>query len=118
MPWLIKRHAVTVLPSVASLKALRVFARKHQAHKPIIGFGDPVFGPDAALPRPGSAATAAAKTRSYTEFWHGAGIDRGKLAQALLRLEDTADELKAVARQARRGRRATSSCARRRARRR
>ena len=26
--WLLKRHAVTVLPSVASLKALRVFARK------------------------------------------------------------------------------------------
>src|SRR4029079_16179967 len=41
--WLIKRHAVTVLPSVPSLKALRVFARADQADKPMIGFGDPVF---------------------------------------------------------------------------
>ena len=30
-PWLLKRHAVSVLPSVASLKALRVFARKGEA---------------------------------------------------------------------------------------
>ena len=43
--WLVKRHAVTVLPSVASLKALRVFARKGQGTKPMIGFGDPVFAP-------------------------------------------------------------------------
>jgi hypothetical protein len=42
--WLLKRHAVSVLPSVASLKALRVFARKEQSAKPLIGFGDPVFG--------------------------------------------------------------------------
>src|SRR5262249_48220046 len=34
---------------------------------------------------------------AYTEFWQGAGIDRAKLAQALPRLADTADELKAVA---------------------
>ena len=46
--WLVKRHAVTVLPSVASLKALRVFARKGQGTKPMIGFGDPVFAPDQA----------------------------------------------------------------------
>jgi len=44
--WLVKRHAVTVLPSVASLKALRVFARKGQGTKPMIGFGDPVFARD------------------------------------------------------------------------
>ena len=41
--WVVKRHAVTVLPSVASLKALRVSARKGQGTKPMIGFGDPVF---------------------------------------------------------------------------
>ena len=32
---------MSVLPSVASLKALRVFARKEQAAKPLVGFGDP-----------------------------------------------------------------------------
>ena len=43
--WLLKRQAVSVLPSVASLKALRVFARKDQSTKPMIGFGDPLFNP-------------------------------------------------------------------------
>ena len=41
--WLLRRHAVSVLPSVASLKALRTFARKDEAKQALIGFGDPVF---------------------------------------------------------------------------
>ena len=45
--WLLKRHAVSVLPSVASLQALRVLAGKVEATKPLIGFGDPMFRPDA-----------------------------------------------------------------------
>jgi CHAT domain-containing protein len=36
-------------------------------------------------------------TRSYTEFFTGVSVDRTKLAQALPPLPDTADELKAVA---------------------
>ena len=43
--WLLKRQAVSVLPSVASLKTLRVFARKEQGTKPMTGFGDPLFNP-------------------------------------------------------------------------
>jgi CHAT domain-containing protein len=35
--WLLKRQAITVLPSVASLRALRVFARKDRAAKPMVG---------------------------------------------------------------------------------
>jgi CHAT domain-containing protein len=97
--WLIKRQAVTVLPSVASLRALRVFARKDQAMKPMVGFGDPVFNLEAER---GSAGTQTAQargvtTRSYTAFWKGVSIDRGELANALPRLADTADELKKVA---------------------
>src|SRR6516165_6325672 len=57
--WLVKRHAVTVLPSVANLKALRVLARKGQATKPMIGFGDPVFARD-QTPRRAIASAAAA----------------------------------------------------------
>jgi len=49
--WLVRRHAVTVLPSVANLKALRVLARKGQATKPMIGFGDPVFARDQTAAR-------------------------------------------------------------------
>ena len=97
--WLLKRHAVTVLPSVASLKALRVFARKEQGIKPLIGFGDPVFRDESAPSGTQRFAVkrTAAKTRAYTDYWRGAGVDRDKLADALPRLEDTADELKAVA---------------------
>jgi len=112
--WLIKRQAVTVLPSVASLKALRVFARKDEGKKPLVGFGDPVFKPDAgsspamSRERRGKAASAAtqskqirlaANTRAYTEFWKGQEVDREKLAQGLPPLSETADELMTVARE-------------------
>ena len=95
--WLLKRHAVTVLPSVASLKALRVFASKEQGAKPLIGFGDPVFKDEPAPSDTQRVAKTAAKTRAYSDYWRGAGVDRDRLAEALPRLEDTADELKAVA---------------------
>ena len=98
--WLVKRHAVTVLPSVASLKALRVFARKGQGTKAMIGFGDPVFAPaQAAAPAGQQIATVkiAARTRAYSDYWRGASIDRARLADALSPLPDSADELKAVA---------------------
>jgi hypothetical protein len=87
--WLVKRHAVTVLPSVANLKALRVLARKGQATKPMIGFGDPVFAPD--------QNKVAARTRSYADYWRGASVDRARLADALPPLPDSAEELNAVA---------------------
>src|SRR5262249_31604346 len=89
------RHATSVLPSVGSLQALRVFARKGQATKPLVGFGDPVFGQDG--PAQG-ARKVAARTRAFADYWKGAGVDRASLAAALPRLADPADELKAVAR--------------------
>jgi CHAT domain-containing protein/tetratricopeptide (TPR) repeat protein len=100
--WLLKRQAVSVLPSVASLKALRSLARKDHGAKPMIGFGDPLFNPmqdSAGDKRAAGTKTAARSVTSaaYTDFWQGAGVDRGKLAQALPQLPDTADELNAVA---------------------
>jgi len=45
--WLTKKHAISVLPSVASLASLRRHARKSKAEKPFIGFGNPLLrGPD------------------------------------------------------------------------
>ena len=118
--WLIKRHAITVLPSVASLKALRVFARKDQAGKPLIGFGDPVFDPaeraQALADQRGKVIRVAAQTRAYSEFWQGAGIDRVNLSKSLPSLLDSATELKAVARSSVR-QQATSFSTRRRPRR-
>ena len=102
--WLIKRQAVSVLPSVASLKALRVFARNDHGAKPLTGFGNPVFDPAqqdgdrrATYPVEALAARSLA-TAAYTDFWQGAGVDRARLAAALPQLPDTADELNAVAR--------------------
>jgi len=96
-----------VLPSAASLKALRRFAREDQGTKPMIGFGDPLFdlmqdgtGDRHAAAGSGTTKSAArgVTTAAYTDFWQGAGVDRARLAQALPRLPDTADELSAVAR--------------------
>ena len=101
--WLLKRQAVSVLPSVTSLKALRSFARRDQGIKPMIGFGDPLFNPmqDTGGDKRAAAATKPAARSvtgaAYTDFWQGAGVDRGKLALALPQLPDTADELNAVA---------------------
>ena len=104
--WLLKRHAVSVLPSVASLKTLRVYARKEQGTKPMTGFGDPLFSPSqegagdkrgAAKPGAVKSAARGVTNAAYTDFWQGAGVDRARLAQALPQLPDTADELNAVA---------------------
>jgi CHAT domain-containing protein/tetratricopeptide (TPR) repeat protein len=41
--WLARAHAVTVVPAVSSLKALRRIARPSRATKPLIGFGNPLL---------------------------------------------------------------------------
>ena len=44
--WLIMRHAITILPSVPSLHALRAYAKASQARKPYVGFGNPLLDGD------------------------------------------------------------------------
>ncbi|NVO13561.1 MAG: CHAT domain-containing protein [Rhodoplanes sp.] len=95
--WLLKRHAVSVLPSVGSLKALRGYAQRDRAPKPMTGFGDPLFDPS-DLGRENRFATRSVPVIAYTDFWKGAGVDRARLAEALPQLPETADELTAVAR--------------------
>jgi CHAT domain-containing protein len=46
-PWLVKRFATTVLPSVSSLKALRQVAQRSKAPKPFLGFGNPLLSGNA-----------------------------------------------------------------------
>jgi CHAT domain-containing protein len=96
--WLIKRQAISVLPSVSNLKTLREFAPPQQERKPMIGFGDPVFDPNdsktAGLQLSAGATDAA--TRGYAAFWQGTEIDRSALSR-LPRLPETADELATVA---------------------
>jgi CHAT domain-containing protein/Tfp pilus assembly protein PilF len=41
--WLGRKHAITVLPSIASLQVLRKFARESKAPEPFLGFGNPLL---------------------------------------------------------------------------
>jgi CHAT domain-containing protein len=92
--WLVRKYAVTVLPSIASLKILRGEKSTVAALKPMIGFGDPVFDRTTrTIGRP----KVAALNRSLTSFYRGVTVDTKALADALPPLPETADELRAVA---------------------
>lgn len=100
--WLVRKHAITVLPSVSSLNALRVLAKTSATGKPLAGFGDPVF----AQPVPQQASAPSGlqnsqvrdrKLRGYTAYWRGGAADLALLARGLSPLPETAAELKAVA---------------------
>jgi CHAT domain-containing protein len=103
VPWLIREHAVTVLPSVASLKALRQLKLGDPARHPFVGFADPYFNPAQA-----AAAEAAAAIRDDRPALRGhqlqsrapvetRQLDSARLAQ-LPRLPDTAEEVRQIAR--------------------
>jgi CHAT domain-containing protein len=95
--WLLKRQAVTVLPAVGSLQVLRSLTRDGRGAKPMVGFGDPVFGSDQVAASRHAARKRVAATRSYADFWKGAGVDRTKLSETLSQLPETADELRTIA---------------------
>jgi CHAT domain-containing protein/Tfp pilus assembly protein PilF len=109
--WLIKDHAITMLPSLASLKALRQSVKLSQAAKPFLGVGNPLLtgvdGTDKrAWDNQSCASTSAPKPTGSPGFSIVAHIEslfRGGLANvAALRqqpaLPETADELCTVAR--------------------
>jgi len=92
--WLLRTHAVTVLPSVASLKVLRRKSTLADAAKPLIGFADPVFDT--------SRLQLAENTRAVADVTVTRGIrgtvaDLAELRAALPPLPETAGELKRVA---------------------
>jgi tetratricopeptide (TPR) repeat protein len=92
--WLVRKYAVTVLPSIASLKILRDEKSTVAALKPMIGFGDPVF--DRTVEAAGRQKMVGLN-RSLTSFYRGVTADTRSLAEALPTLPETADELRAVA---------------------
>jgi CHAT domain-containing protein/tetratricopeptide (TPR) repeat protein len=119
--WLIRDHAITVLPSVASLKALRRTGKPSAAPKPMIGFGNPLLDGNQAHPRHGAyfkeqAAIARAQTgcaksaekrtaarRAVSRSLHTAPLSGGRIAdldqlRVQTPLPETADELCEVAR--------------------
>lgn len=88
--WLVRDHAVTVLPTVSSLKLLRTGADASKPPKPFIGFGDPVFDPNREN---GETRTL---SRSYSDFFRGTKTDIEMLRVGLTRLPATADEVEAI----------------------
>jgi CHAT domain-containing protein len=94
-PWLIKRHALSVLPSVQSLSALRKLAASGATVKPFFGMGDPIFGhrPPGAKPGRGGDSLAISLSSAYRN-----GLADLRLLQNLAPLPETAGELRAVGR--------------------
>lgn len=106
VPWLVRTHAVTMLPSVASLKTLRRLPPGNAKRKAFAGFGDPFFNAaqaaDAAKPKAQQVAEMTSrgiKTRGLPLRLRAApktkGIDSAELA-LLPRLRDTADEVTSI----------------------
>jgi CHAT domain-containing protein len=90
MDWLIRSHAVTVLPSVASLKILRTGSQASSARKPMIAFADPVFSKAAR-------ANAQLAMRSVTSFYRGTQVDVAAIGEYLPQLPGTRKEAQQIA---------------------
>lgn len=102
--WMIKSHAIAVLPSIYSLKTMRLAAAMPSAPKFMIGFGDPVFSTGAlarerqaqTLARSQAQAQAQPKRlamRSITSFAKGTEIDTRSLREYLPQLPATRMEV-------------------------
>ena len=112
-PWLVKRFATSVLPSVSSLVALRQVAKASTASKPFAGFGNPLLMGDGRDPQEAERARLARVYRScdQTNMQTAQLAERGARAIATLAgaaadveqlrhqmpLPETAQELCAVA---------------------
>ena len=87
--WLGRDFAISVLPAVAALRDLRAVATRSAAPQPFLGVGDPAFAGTGAPTRAADAALQACRDEQ--------GWDRAALRD-LVRLPETADELRAMAR--------------------
>jgi tetratricopeptide (TPR) repeat protein len=95
-PWLAKGYAVSVLPSVSSLKALRQFANNSRAAQPFLGIGDPLLKDHPPAGEAGHGAAALAPAISVAAAFRGGSIDIAGLRD-LPSLPETAGELAAEA---------------------
>ena len=107
VPWLVRTHAVTMLPSVASLKTLRGLPPGPAGRKAFVGFGDPWFSEDQAAeaqkPQAKEVAALASRgvrTRGLPVRLRAApktqNVDSAELAR-LPGLPNTADEVSSIA---------------------
>jgi tetratricopeptide (TPR) repeat protein len=87
--WLVRSYAITVLPSIYSLKTLRAQSAMSAAHSPMIAFADPIFSKD--------EHKRVAALRSVTNFYEGGKPDLVSLARVLPELPETEAEVRAIA---------------------
>ena len=87
VPWLAKKYAMSVLPSVSSIRALRVFAERTRANKPFFGIGDPQL----------EGATGSGRGIELASLFTSRGIADVESVRQIASLPDTADELQAMA---------------------
>ena len=90
--WLIRSYAVTILPSIYSLKTMRAQAAS-TAPKPMIAFADPVFSKEAHA----EAKAQHVAMRSLSSFYRGSELDVTSLAEDLPQLPGTRTEVEAIA---------------------
>jgi CHAT domain-containing protein/Tfp pilus assembly protein PilF len=112
--WLMNHHALSVMPALSSLRAMRATAKRPQSPKPMIGFGNPVFeasNQPGAAPNPeavtvpkttpttvsGIPEAPAVRPLSYATFWRGPAANMDALRSGLPKLPETEAELNFVA---------------------
>jgi CHAT domain-containing protein len=105
VPWLIRTHAVTVLPSATSLVTLRALPPGDPARLAFAGFGDPYFSveqarraaADSVVPAPESVVAPAVRAHPIT--LRDLKISKAdSVSLALLpRLPETAEEIRSIA---------------------
>jgi len=110
--WFTREHAITILPAVSSLKALRRLGKPSAASRPMIGFGNPLLdGPDpryadrAKLARDKQRCQAQSQRVAVLAGLRGGvqqietrtGLADVSLIKMQVPLPETADELCAVA---------------------
>jgi len=100
--WLARTHAVVAMPSAAALRTLRNVAVPSMKREQIVGFGDPYFSAEQATEARApdlmpTAVDAMRGARIKRRATIGTAQLRSATLGALPRLEDTGDELKAIA---------------------
>jgi CHAT domain-containing protein len=86
--WLARKYALTTLPSVSSLRALRTFAKRARASQPFLGIGDPQL----------EGETGSGRGVKLASLFTSRGIADVGLVRQLSSLPGSAGELQSLAR--------------------
>ncbi|MFB9265067.1 CHAT domain-containing protein, partial [Bradyrhizobium erythrophlei] len=91
--WLIKPYAITILPSVYSLKTMRTQAAVSKPQKTMVAFADPVFSKQARAQAKGQQVAM----RSLPSLYQGDRLDVQALGELLAQLPGTRTEVQSIA---------------------